>query len=88
MAIAKLFYTIGVKHENLYMCDSKGVIYKGREAGMNKYKEQFAVDTEKRTLADALKGADAFMGCSAKGVMTKDMVKSMAKNPIIPAVIN
>lgn len=88
MAIAKLYFTIGVKPENLYMCDSKGVIYKGREAGMNKYKEMFAVDTEKRTLADALKGADAFMGCSAKGVMTKDMVKSMAKDPIIFAMAN
>ncbi|MBD63658.1 MAG: NADP-dependent malic enzyme [Halobacteriovoraceae bacterium] len=88
MAIAKLYYTLGIQPKNLYMCDSKGVIYQGRDAGMNKYKEMFAVDTKKRTLADALEGADAFMGCSAKGVMTKDMVKSMAKNPIIFAMAN
>ena len=88
MAIAKLFFTLGVKPENLLMCDSKGVIYKGRENGMNKYKEQFAVDTKDRTIADALDGADAFMGCSAKGVVTKEMVKTMAKNPIIFAMAN
>lgn len=88
MAIAKLFYTIGVKHENLLMCDSKGVIYQGRTEGMNKYKDEFAVKTSHRTLADALKDCDAFMGCSAKGVVNKEMVKSMAKNPIIFAMAN
>ncbi len=88
MAIAKLFFTLGVKPENLLMCDSKGVIYKGRKEGMNKYKEQFAVETQARTIADAMKDADAFMGCSAKGVVNKDMVKSMAKNPIIFAMAN
>ncbi len=88
MAIAKLFYTLGIKPENLLMCDSKGVIYQGREAGMNKYKEMFAVKTDARTIGDALNGADAFMGCSAKGVVTKDMVKTMAKNPIIFAMAN
>lgn len=88
MAIAKLFFHLGIKPENLLMTDSKGVIYKGRKEGMNKYKEQFAIETDARTLADALDGADAFMGCSAKGVMSKDMVKSMAKNPIIFAMAN
>ncbi|MEE2671695.1 MAG: NADP-dependent malic enzyme [Bdellovibrionota bacterium] len=88
MAIAKLFFKLGIKPENLLMTDSKGVIYQGRKEGMNKYKEQFAVKTDARTLADALKDADAFMGCSAKGVMTKDMVASMAKNPIIFAMAN
>lgn len=88
MAIAKLFFELGVKPEHLLMCDSKGVIYKGREEGMNKYKEQFAVESTKRTLADALDGADAFMGCSAKGVMSKEMVKSMAQDPIIFAMAN
>ncbi len=88
MAIAKLFFKLGIKPENLLMTDSKGVIYLGRKEGMNKYKEQFAVKTDARTLADALKDADAFMGCSAKGVMTKDMVASMAKNPIIFAMAN
>jgi len=88
MAIAKLFFKLGVSPKNLLMCDSKGVIYKGREAGMNKYKEQFAVETDKRTIADALNGADAFMGCSAKGVVSKEMVKTMAKDPIIFAMAN
>lgn len=88
MAIAKLFFRLGLKPENLLMCDSKGVIYKGRKEGMNPYKEEFAVETDKRTIADAMNGADAFMGCSAKGVVNKDMVKSMAKNPIIFAMAN
>lgn len=88
MAIAKLFFELGAKPENLLMCDSKGVIYKGREAGMNSYKEQFAAPTEARTISDALNGADAFMGCSAKGVVTKEMVKTMAKEPIIFAMAN
>jgi malate dehydrogenase (oxaloacetate-decarboxylating)(NADP+) len=88
IAIAKLFINLGVKPENLIMCDSKGVIYKGRKEGMNKYKELFAVDSELRTLEEAMKGADAFMGCSAKGLVSKDMVKSMAKNPIIFAMAN
>lgn len=88
MAIAKLFFKMGVKPENLLMCDSKGVIYKGRANGMNPYKEDFAIETDKRTIADALNGADAFMGCSAKGVVTKEMVKTMAKDPIIFAMAN
>ncbi len=88
MAIAKLFYQLGVPSKNLFMCDSKGVIYQGRKDGMNKYKEQFAVETSDRTLTDVMKGADAFMGCSAKGVVSKEMVKSMAKDPIIFAMAN
>ncbi len=88
MAIAKLFFKLGVKPEHLMMCDSKGVIYKGRKEGMNKYKEHFAVETDARTIADAMKNADAFMGCSAKGVVNKEMVASMAKNPIIFAMAN
>ena len=88
IACARLFFQLGVKPENLYMCDSKGVIYKGREAGMNKYKEEFANDTKDRTLEDAMKNADAFIGCSAKGILTKNMVKTMAKDPIIFAMAN
>ena len=88
MACAKLFFSLGVKPENLMMTDSKGVIYKGRAAGMNKYKEAFAIDTEARTLEDAMKSSDVFIGCSARGVLSKDMVKSMAKNPIIFAMAN
>lgn len=88
MAIAKLFFSLGVKPSNLLMCDSKGVIYKGRKEGMNPYKEQFAVETDARTIADAMNGADAFMGCSAKGVVDKLMVATMAKEPIIFAMAN
>jgi len=88
IACAKLFFQMGVQPKNLFMCDSKGVIYKGREAGMNKYKEEFACETDKRTLTDAMDGADAFIGCSARGVLTKEMVASMAKNPIIFAMAN
>lgn len=88
IAIANLFIKLGLNPQNLFMCDSKGVIYKGRTDGMNKYKETFAVETNHRTIADAMNGADAFMGCSAKGVINKDMVKSMAKNPIIFAMAN
>ncbi|OUR98697.1 NADP-dependent malic enzyme [Halobacteriovorax marinus] len=88
MACAKLFYKLGVKHQNLLMCDSKGVIYKGRENGMNIYKEEFAAESDKRTLADALVDADAFIGCSARGVLSGEMVKTMAKDPIIFAMAN
>lgn len=88
IATALFFLELGVKKENVIMCDSKGVIYKGRTDGMNKYKEMFANDTKARTLADAMKGADSFIGCSAKGLVSKDMVKSMAKNPIIFAMAN
>ncbi len=88
VAIGKLFIGLGARPENMIMCDSKGVIYKGRKEGMNKYKELFAVETDKRTIADAMKDADAFMGLSAKGVVSKDMVKSMAKSPIIFAMAN
>jgi len=88
IATALFFLELGVKKENVLMCDSKGVIYKGRTDGMNKYKDFFANDTKARTLADAMKDADCFIGCSAKGLVSKDMVKSMAKNPIIFAMAN
>lgn len=88
IATALFFIELGVKKENIIMCDSKGVIYKGRTEGMNKYKDFFAADTKARTLGDAMKGADCFIGCSAKGLVSKDMVKSMAKNPIIFAMAN
>lgn len=88
IACAKLYLNLGVRLENLIMCDSKGVIYKGREEGMNKYKEQFASDTNARTLADAMKGADVFIGVSVKGIVTQDMVKSMNKKPIVFAMAN
>lgn len=88
IATAKFLLELGVNKANVIMCDSKGVIYKGRKDGMNEYKEFFANDTKARTLADAMNGADAFVGCSAKGLVSKDMVKSMAPNPIIFAMAN
>ncbi|HCW93730.1 MAG TPA: NADP-dependent malic enzyme [Flexistipes sinusarabici] len=88
IAIAKLIVSTGIKKENLIMCDSKGVIYKGRTEGMNKYKEEFAADTEMRTLTEAMDGADVFLGLSVKGAVTKDMVKMMSRNPIIMAMAN
>ncbi len=78
IAIGKLFLELGAKPENMIMCDSKGVIYKGRKEGMNKYKDLFAVETDKRTLEDAMKGADVFLGVSVKGAVTQAMVEAMA----------
>ncbi len=88
IACALFLLDLGVKKENLIMVDSKGVIWKGRTEGMNKYKDMFANDTKARTIGDALNNADAFLGCSAKGLVTKDMVKTMAKDPIIFAMAN
>lgn len=88
IAIGKLIVSVGVKQENLTYCDTKGIIYKGRKEGMNKYKEMFATDTNKRTLEEAMENADVFLGLSAKGAVTKKMVQSMARNPIILAMAN
>ena len=88
VACANLFLSLGVRTENLIMCDSKGVIYKGRKDGMNKYKEKFALDTSLRTLEEALKDADAFVGVSAAGVVKPHMIMPMAANPIIFALAN
>ena len=88
IATAKFFLELGVKKQNVIMCDSKGVIWEGRTEGMNEYKAFFANNTKCRTLGDAKKDADAFIGCSAKGLVSKDMVKSMAKDPIIFAMAN
>ena len=88
IACANLAISLGVKKENVIMCDTKGVIYKGRTAGMNPYKERFAVDTPMRTLEEAAVGADVLFGLSSKGAFTKEMVKSLAKDPIIFAMAN
>ena len=88
IACANLYLNLGVRRENIIMCDSKGVIYCGRKDGMNPYKERYAVETKKRTLAEALDGADAFVGVSAKGVVSKEMVAKMARDPIIFAMAN
>jgi len=85
---AKLAIALGVRPNNMIMCDTKGVIYKGRVEGMNPYKAQFAADTPFRTLEEAAKGADVLFGLSAKGAFTADMVRSMAPNPIIFAMAN
>jgi len=88
ISCAELAIRWGVKRENIMLCDSKGVVYKGRKEGMNKYKERFLVETDARTLADAVRGADVFYGLSVANVMTPDMVKSMAKDPIVFAMAN
>ena len=87
MACANLFKNSGVPQKNITMIDRKGVIYRGRE-NLNQWKSSHANDTSDRTLDDAIKGADVFLGLSAKGALTKNMVKKMAKNPIIFACAN
>lgn len=87
-ACTKIFISLGVKKENVLMCDSNGVIYKGRTKGMNKYKEEFAVETQKRTLTEALNGADVFVGLSVAGAVTGEMLRLMAQDPIIFAMAN
>ncbi|MGA3245709.1 MAG: phosphate acyltransferase, partial [Bacteroidota bacterium] len=88
IACAKLYEKLGVRHENIMLVDTKGVCYKGRKEGMNPYKAYFAVDTEARTLAEAMKGADVFCGVSGKGIVSKEMVRSMADNPVVFAMAN
>ena len=88
IACINLMHNYGLKKENITVCDTRGVIFKGREAGMNEYKEAFARDTHLRTLQDACKGADVFVGVSAAGVLTGDMLLTMAEKPIIFAMAN
>src|SRR5262252_5709508 len=88
IACLELLKAIGFKPENLILVDTKGVFYEGRTEGMNQWKSGFAVKTPARTLADALVGADIFFGLSVKGAMTQEMVRSMAKKPIIFAMAN
>jgi malate dehydrogenase (oxaloacetate-decarboxylating)(NADP+) len=88
IACAMLYEKLGVKKENLMLVDTKGVVYKGRKEGMNKYKEYLAADTDKRTLSEALEGADVFCGVSAKGILTGDMIKRMSRDPLIFAMAN
>lgn len=88
IACAKLLKSMGARAENILMCDSKGVIRKERREGMNSYKEEFAVSTERRSLADALEGADCFIGLSVAGAVTPEMLKTMAPQPIVFAMAN
>jgi len=88
IACTELFKNSGVPNENVTMCDRKGVIYRGRPDGMDQWKSKHAIDTKNRTLAEAINGADVFLGLSGPGALTQDMVKTMAKNPIIFACAN
>ncbi|MBZ5585001.1 MAG: NADP-dependent malic enzyme [Acidobacteriia bacterium] len=88
ISCAAHYVRLGVRRENIVMCDTKGVIYEGRKEGMNPYKARFAARTEARTLAEALVGADVFFGLSTANVVTPEMVKAMAPDPVIFALAN
>ncbi|SNZ19960.1 NADP-dependent malic enzyme [Cohaesibacter gelatinilyticus] len=88
IACIELVKAMGIPHENVILCDTKGPIYQGREEGMNQWKSAHAVPTEVRSLAEAMDGADVFFGVSVKGALTPEMVKSMAPSPIIFAMAN
>jgi malate dehydrogenase (oxaloacetate-decarboxylating)(NADP+) len=88
IACIELLKSMGVKSDNVILCDTKGVVYRGRTEGMNQWKSAHAVNTKARTLSDAMVGCDVFLGLSAKGALTADMVRSMAASPIIFAMAN
>ena len=88
IACMKLYRDLGVKPEHIVMTDSRGVVYKGRGEGMNRHKEEFATESSVRSLGEALDGADVFVGLSMAGLVTKEMVESMAAQPIIFAMAN
>lgn len=88
IACLELLKSMGLPHDNALLCDTKGVIYKGRTEGMNQWKSAHAAQTKDRSLDDAMKNADVFLGLSVKGAVNKEMVKSMAKNPVIFAMAN
>ncbi|WP_425071491.1 NADP-dependent malic enzyme [Sagittula sp. S175] len=88
IACIELLKSMGAKHDNCIVCDTKGVIYQGRTEGMNQWKSAHAVATDLRTLEEAMHGADVFLGVSAKGAVTQEMVTNMAENPVIFAMAN
>jgi malate dehydrogenase (oxaloacetate-decarboxylating)(NADP+) len=88
IACLDIFVGLGVQTKNIFVVDSKGVIYQGRPGGYDESKAKYAQDTSKRTLADVIKGADVFLGCSTAGVLTPEMVKTMGSQPIILALAN
>jgi malate dehydrogenase (oxaloacetate-decarboxylating)(NADP+) len=88
IACAEHYVSLGVKRENVTICDTKGVVYKGRKEGMNPYKERFAHDTQLRTLAEAVRGADVLLGLSKKGAFTPEMIASLAPRPVVFAMAN
>lgn len=84
----KLIIRYGANPKNCYLCDTKGVIYKGRQEGMNEWKERLANDTDKRTLGEALDGADVFIGVSSAGALSKEFLLKMHRDPLIFAMAN
>ncbi|MBZ5677940.1 MAG: phosphate acetyltransferase [Acidobacteriia bacterium] len=88
IACAEHYIRLGVRRENVIVCDTKGVVFKGRTEGMNRYKTRFAVETDRRTLADAFRGADVFFGLSVGNCVTPEMLLTMADNPIVFALAN
>ncbi|QBE66126.1 NADP-dependent malic enzyme [Pseudoduganella lutea] len=88
IACLDMMVGLGVRRENVYVTDSRGVIWQGREANMEENKARYAQNTDARTLADIVRGADVFLGCSTAGVLTGDMVKTMADRPVILALAN
>jgi malate dehydrogenase (oxaloacetate-decarboxylating)(NADP+) len=88
ISCAELAIRLGVRRENIILVDTRGVVYKGRTEGMNQYKQRLAIDTDARTLADAVRGADVFYGLSAADILTPEMVKTMAEQPLIFAMAN
>ena len=88
IACIELLKRMGARHENCIICDTNGVVYQGRTEGMNQWKSAHAIKTDLRSLEDAMRGADVFLGVSAKGAVTQDMVLSMADNPVIFAMAN
>jgi malate dehydrogenase (oxaloacetate-decarboxylating)(NADP+) len=88
IACAELFKSMGLPPQNITMCDTHGIIWKGRTEAMNQWKSAYAIETDKRTLLEAMTGADVFVGLSAKGCVSAEMVAAMAKNPIIFALAN
>ncbi len=88
IACIELIKAMGFRSENIILCDTKGVVYEGRKEGMNQWKSAHAIQTDKRTLVEAMEGADIFFGVSAKGALTPEMVRSMAPQPIIFAMAN
>ncbi|MFO7813053.1 MAG: NADP-dependent malic enzyme [Pelovirga sp.] len=88
ISCANLAIVMGIDKNNVILCDTKGVIYKGRKEGMNEYKERLAAETTDRTLEDAVKNADIFFGLSSKGALSPEMLKTMAPNPIVFAMAN
>ncbi|WP_317931227.1 NADP-dependent malic enzyme [Halioxenophilus sp. WMMB6] len=88
IACINLMVSMGLKKENVYVCDSKGLIYRGRTEGMNRYKEAYAQETDKRTLAECMDGADIFLGLSGPGSLSAEMLVGMKENPLILAMAN